>query len=108
MIAHDVEDDLHPEIVRGKAVLETYGELALGPYGGTDLGRAVSLPADKLIEALRFRSEPISLSEPLREDGDAELGDVVEDRDSRNQACYGIISIKTAVVTHLTMERMLE
>ena len=38
------------------------------------------MPEDKLIEALRFRAEPLSLSEPLREDGDAELGDVVEDR----------------------------
>ncbi len=38
---------------RGRAVLETYGELALGPYGGTEIGRAVSLPADKLAEAIR-------------------------------------------------------
>ena len=37
----------------GKAVLETYGELALGPYGGMEVGRAVSLPSDKLIEAIR-------------------------------------------------------
>ena len=37
----------------GKAVLETYGELALGPYGGVEIGRAVSLPADKLVEAIR-------------------------------------------------------
>ena len=42
------------------------------------------MPEDKLIEALRFRSEPISLSEPLREDGDAELGDVVEDRSAES------------------------
>ncbi len=45
-----------------------------------ELGKEVELPEDKLIEALRFKSEPLSLSEPLREDGDAELGDVVEDR----------------------------
>lgn len=37
----------------GKAVLETYGELALGPYAGTDLGRAAVLPADKLAEAVK-------------------------------------------------------
>ena len=35
-------------------------------------------------EALRFASEPLSLSEPLREDGDAELGDVVEDRSAES------------------------
>ncbi len=37
----------------GRAVLETYGELALGPYAGIEVGRAVSLPADKVIEAIR-------------------------------------------------------
>jgi RNA polymerase sigma factor (sigma-70 family) len=56
-------------------------ELKLGrPATLGELGIEVELPHDKLIEALRFRGEPLSLSEPLREDGDAELGDVVEDR----------------------------
>ncbi len=36
----------------GQAVLETYGELALGPYAGIEIGRATHLPADKLAEAL--------------------------------------------------------
>ena len=38
---------------RGRAVLETYGELALGPYASTEVGRAVSLQNDKLIEAVK-------------------------------------------------------
>lgn len=38
---------------RGKAVLETYGELALGPYAGIEVGRAANLPPEKLIEALK-------------------------------------------------------
>jgi DNA-directed RNA polymerase sigma subunit (sigma70/sigma32) len=33
---------------------------------------------------LRFAAGPVSLSEPLREDGDAELGDVVEDRSAES------------------------
>lgn len=37
----------------GQAVLETYGELALGPYGGTGVGRSVVLPPDKISTALR-------------------------------------------------------
>jgi len=37
----------------GRAVLETYGELALGPYGGLDVGRATNLPTDKLAEAIK-------------------------------------------------------
>lgn len=38
---------------RGKAVLETYGELSLGPYGGVEVGRAVALTPDKQVEAIR-------------------------------------------------------
>ena len=37
---------------RGVAVLETYGELALGPYAGMEVGRATNLPTGKLSEAL--------------------------------------------------------
>lgn len=37
----------------GKAVLETYGELALGPYGSADAGRAISLSPEKTSEAVR-------------------------------------------------------
>ncbi len=36
----------------GRAVLETYGELALGPYAGKGVGQAVVLPADKIATAL--------------------------------------------------------
>lgn len=38
---------------RGKVLLETYGAIALGPYAGVEIGRATSLPAEKLAEALR-------------------------------------------------------
>jgi len=56
-------------------------ELKLGrPATLSELSAEVELPEDKVTEALRFAAEPLSLSEPLREDGDAELGDVVEDR----------------------------
>ncbi len=37
----------------GKAILETYGSLALGPYGAVEVGRATRLSTDKLIEALK-------------------------------------------------------
>ncbi len=37
----------------GRAVLETYGALALGPYAQTEIGRATRLPIDKVIEALK-------------------------------------------------------
>ena len=49
-----------------------------------ELAKEVEMPEDKVTEALRFAAEPLSLSEPLREDGDAELGDVVEDRSAES------------------------
>ena len=56
-------------------------ELKYGrPATMTELAADVEMPEDKITDALRFANEPLSLSEPLREDGDAELGDVVEDR----------------------------
>lgn len=56
----------------GRAVLETYGELALGPYAGIEIGRATNLPIEKRIEALRdlmreanVTSKSAGLSVPL-------------------------------------------
>lgn len=37
----------------GQAILETYGELALGPYANLEIGRATRLPTDKIAEAMR-------------------------------------------------------
>ena len=44
-----------------------------------ELASEMDMPSEKVAEALQFQPEPLSLSEPLRQDGDAELGDVVED-----------------------------
>ncbi len=38
---------------KGQAILETYGELALGPYGGTEPGLATNLSAEQITETLR-------------------------------------------------------
>lgn len=37
----------------GRAVLETYGEIATGPYNNVDFGRATVLGVDKISEALK-------------------------------------------------------
>ena len=37
---------------RGIAVLETYGEIALGPYGNQSIGKSVKLPPEKTAEAI--------------------------------------------------------
>ena len=80
-------------------------ELKYGrPATLAELAQEVEMPEDKVTEALRFAAEPLSLSEPLREDGDAELGDVVEDRSAesprgcRNRSASGrdLTSARTA------------
>jgi RNA polymerase sigma factor (sigma-70 family) len=75
-------------------------ELKYGrPATLTELGAEVELSEDKLLEALRFRAEPLSLSEPLREDGDAELGDMVEDRSAASpfeQAASALLPAEVA------------
>ncbi|MCX6786319.1 MAG: type IV pilus assembly protein PilM [Candidatus Kaiserbacteria bacterium] len=37
----------------GKAVLETYGELALGPYGGGEVGQSTNLSVEQITETLK-------------------------------------------------------
>ncbi|MBU6490656.1 type IV pilus assembly protein PilM [Patescibacteria group bacterium] len=38
---------------QGRVVLETYGELALGPYGGAEVGQSMNLSAEQIIETLK-------------------------------------------------------
>lgn len=45
-----------------------------------ELAADLQTDEEKIIEILRHAAEPLSLSEPLREHADAELGDLVEDR----------------------------
>ncbi|HRY62926.1 MAG TPA: type IV pilus assembly protein PilM [Candidatus Paceibacterota bacterium] len=58
---------------RGVAKLETYGEVALGPYAGMAVGQSTSLPPEKLVEAIKdlfkevnINATSASLSVPLR------------------------------------------
>jgi len=56
-------------------------EARLGRAASTaELAVEMDLPAERIQLIRRFRPHPRSLSEPLRDDGDAELGDVIEDR----------------------------
>ncbi len=57
----------------GKAILETYGEVALGPYAGVSVGQATNLPPNKIAEAVvdlireaNVTSKNAALSIPLR------------------------------------------
>ena len=37
---------------KNRIILDTYGEVALGPYGGLKIGQAIHLGEEKLIEAI--------------------------------------------------------
>ena len=47
-----------------------------------ELAAEAELPLEKVVECAATRSTPVSLDEPVRDDGDAELGDFVEDRNA--------------------------
>ncbi len=69
--------DLLNRVTKARARLEvTFGRRPTIAELAEDLG----LEEHKVVEIIRYVAEPMSLSEPLRSDGDAELGDVVEDR----------------------------
>lgn len=38
---------------KGRAILETYGEIALGPYAGISVGQVTNLTSDKIAEAIK-------------------------------------------------------
>ena len=47
-----------------------------------ELAAEAELPLEKVVEVLRYAVDTVSLDEPVRDDGDAELGDFVEDRNA--------------------------
>src|SRR5258707_11318322 len=47
-----------------------------------ELAREAELPLPKVVQVLRYPVDTVSLDEPVRDDGDAELGDFVEDRNA--------------------------
>jgi RNA polymerase sigma factor (sigma-70 family) len=49
------------------------------PPTRAEIAAEMDMPEEKITEALRFASDTLSLSEPLRHDGDAELSDLVAD-----------------------------
>ena len=69
-------EDLLNQVVKARGRLE--GQFGRRPTTA-ELAADLGVDEIKVTEILRHLSEPMSLSEPLRSDGDAELGDFVED-----------------------------
>jgi len=69
-------------------------EVELGrPATIEELSLDVDLSEDKLIEVLCYAAETLSLSEPLHEEGDGDLGDVVEDREASSPMEAALLSL---------------
>ena len=66
-----------------------------------ELAGEVKMPEGKVNEVLRFAAEPLSLSEPLGEDGDAEIGDVVEDRSAESPFDVAAAALLPAALARL-------
>jgi type IV pilus assembly protein PilM len=47
---------------QGVAQLETYGEIALGPFGQSEVGQATNLPSSKIAEALKVLLEEANVT----------------------------------------------
>jgi RNA polymerase sigma factor (sigma-70 family) len=76
-------------------------ELRLGRHPTRlELAAEVGLDEERVVEALRFSADPLSLSEPLRE-GDGVLGDVVEDRSAVSPFEAAAVSLLPAQVRRL-------
>jgi RNA polymerase sigma factor (sigma-70 family) len=69
--------DLLNRVIKARGRLE--GQLGRRPTTA-ELAADLRMEETKITEILRHVGEPMSLSEPLRNDGDGELGDVVEDQ----------------------------
>ncbi len=67
---------------RGRAVLETYGELALGPYAGIEVGRSTGLPKEKIIEAVR---------------------DILREAKTTTVACGVALPLSSSLITFITI-----
>jgi RNA polymerase sigma factor (sigma-70 family) len=71
--------DMLTALLKMRAQLE--GSLGRTPTLA-ELATEAELPLDKVVEVLRYAVDTVSLDEPVRDDGDAELGDFVEDRNA--------------------------
>jgi len=70
---------------KGRAVLETYGELALGPYAKVEEGQATNLPAETIAEGLK---------------------DVIREAKVTTKACGVAIPLASSLITVIEVPRM--
>ena len=90
--------DLLNRVTKSRARLEA--KLGRRPTTA-ELAEDLGSEEHRVVEILRYVSEPMSLSEPLRSDGDGELGDVVEDHSAVSPFEAAAASLLSAEVAKL-------
>jgi RNA polymerase sigma factor (sigma-70 family) len=68
-----------------------------------ELAEAMELTVEKLDEVLRYMHEPVSMSEPLGEDGDLELGDLVPDDSASSPPEAAVLAMLPAEVAKVLL-----
>jgi RNA polymerase sigma factor (sigma-70 family) len=66
-----------------------------------ELSADLGVPRERIVEILRHASEPLSLSEPLRHDSDAQLGDIVEDHGAISPFEYAAAALLSSEVNRM-------
>jgi RNA polymerase sigma factor (sigma-70 family) len=66
-----------------------------------ELAADLELAEYRVVELIRHAGEPVSLSEPLRGDSDAELSDIIEDRSAVSPFDAAAASLMSAEVAKL-------
>ena len=73
-----------------------------------EIGQAMELSADRVREILKISQQPISLETPIGEEGDAHLGDFIEDREAispAEAASYQLLKDQIIDVLHTLSDR---
>ncbi len=90
--------DTLSRLQKARARLETQ----LGrPATLAELSADLEMPPEKVTETMRFAADTLSLSTKLSEDGDAELGDMVEDRSAESPFEAAAVSLLPAEIGRL-------
>jgi RNA polymerase sigma factor (sigma-70 family) len=77
-------------------------ELKLGRRPTLDeLATETDLSREKLVEALGWRSEPVSLSEPFGDEGDSDFGDLIADANATSPFDYAANSLLAEEISRL-------
>lgn len=66
-----------------------------------ELAERVDMPVDKVEESLRFLDEPLSLDEPVNEEGDLTLADLQSDREADDPATVAMDSTLPDLIARL-------